>query len=55
MMAAKHAGGNMHCFYDQRMDQDADDAISLQRDLRDAIEHNKGLRWVGASAGFLSD
>ena len=43
MLAAKHAGGNMHCFYDQRMDQDAEGTISLQRDLRDAIEHNKGL------------
>ncbi|MFT3859167.1 MAG: bifunctional diguanylate cyclase/phosphodiesterase [Aquabacterium sp.] len=43
MLAAKHAGGNMHCFYDERMDQDAEGTISLQRDLRDAIEQNRGL------------
>src|SRR5690606_22036448 len=43
MLAAKHAGGNMHCFYDERMDQDADSAIALQRDLREAIEQDRGL------------
>ncbi len=43
MMAAKHSGGNMHCFYDQRMDQDAEVTIALQRDLRQAIETNTGL------------
>ena len=43
MLAAKRAGGNVHCFFDQGMDQDAQDAIELQRDLRRAIETNTGL------------
>lgn len=43
MLAAKHAGGNMHCFFDQSMEQDAEGAISLQRDLRGAIESKQGL------------
>lgn len=43
MMAAKHAGGNMHCFFDARMDHDAEGAIDMQRDLRRAIETHTGL------------
>lgn len=43
MLAAKHAGGNMHCFFDQRMDHDAEGAIDLQRDLRRAIETHTEL------------
>jgi len=43
MLAAKHAGGNMHCFFDQRMDHDAEGAVDLQRDLRAAIENGVGL------------
>lgn len=43
MMAAKHAGGNMHCFFDTSMDHDAESAIDLQRDLRAAIESSTGL------------
>jgi diguanylate cyclase (GGDEF)-like protein len=43
MLAAKHAGGNMHCFFDQRMDHDAEGTIDLQRDLRRAIETRTGL------------
>ena len=37
MLAAKRAGGNVHCFYEPRMEQDAEAAIDMQRDLRDAI------------------
>jgi diguanylate cyclase (GGDEF)-like protein len=43
MLAAKQAGGNMHCFFDQRMEHDAEGAIDLQRDLRQAIESRTGL------------
>ena len=43
MLAAKRAGGNIHCFFDQGMDHDAQDAIELQCDLRRAIETNTGL------------
>lgn len=43
MLAAKRAGGNMHCFYERRMEADQDVAIELQRDLRRAIETNQGL------------
>ncbi len=43
MMAAKRAGGNMHCFYDARMDHDADRTFDLHRDLRLAIETGAGL------------
>jgi diguanylate cyclase len=43
MLAAKHSGGNVQCFYDARMDQDAESTIALQRDLRQAIETNTGL------------
>ncbi|MGC4060438.1 MAG: bifunctional diguanylate cyclase/phosphodiesterase [Aquabacterium sp.] len=43
MMAAKHAGGNMHCFFDASMEHDAESAIDLQRDLRTAIESGVGL------------
>lgn len=43
MLAAKRAGGNVHCFYEPRMEQDAEAAIDMQRDLRDAIESGKGL------------
>jgi diguanylate cyclase (GGDEF)-like protein len=43
MLAAKHAGGNMHCFFDASMDHDAESTIDLQRDLRRAIESRTGL------------
>lgn len=43
MMAAKRAGGNMHCFYEARMDQDADRTFDLHRDLRSAMETREGL------------
>lgn len=43
MLAAKHAGGNMHCFFDASMDHDAEGAIDLQRDLRRAVETHAGL------------
>ncbi len=43
MLAAKRAGGNIHCFYDEDMDQDALESIDLQRDLRLALETNTGL------------
>jgi diguanylate cyclase len=43
MVAAKRAGGNLHCFFDAAMDQDAHEAIDLQRDLRRAIDTNTGL------------
>ena len=43
MLAAKHAGGNMHCFFEASMDHDAQGAIDLQRDLRRAIESGAGL------------
>jgi EAL domain-containing protein (putative c-di-GMP-specific phosphodiesterase class I) len=43
MMAAKHAGGNMHCFFDASMEHDTERAIDLQRDLRTAIESGVGL------------
>lgn len=43
MLAAKHAGGNMHCFFEASMDHDAADTIDLQRDLRRAIEAGTGL------------
>jgi diguanylate cyclase (GGDEF)-like protein len=43
MLAAKLAGGNMHCFFDARMDHDAEGAIALQRDLRQALDSNEGL------------
>lgn len=43
MLAAKHAGGNMHCFFEASMDHDAESTIDLQRDLRRAIESCTGL------------
>lgn len=43
MMAAKRAGGNMHCFYEARMDQDAERTFDLHRDLRRAVETGAGL------------
>jgi len=43
MLAAKQAGGNMHCFFDASMEHDADGAIDLQRDLRTAIDTGVGL------------
>ncbi|MBI5924681.1 MAG: bifunctional diguanylate cyclase/phosphodiesterase [Aquabacterium sp.] len=43
MLAAKHAGGNMHCFFDASMDHDSENTIDLQRDLRRAIETRTGL------------
>jgi diguanylate cyclase (GGDEF)-like protein len=43
MVAAKRAGGNMHCFFDPGMEHDAQDVIDLQRDLRRAIETRTGL------------
>lgn len=43
MLAAKRAGGNMHCFFDPDMEHDAQDVIDLQRDLRRAIETRTGL------------
>ena len=42
-VAAKRAGGNMHCFFDAGMEHDAQDVIDLQRDLRGAIESCIGL------------
>lgn len=43
MMAAKHAGGNMHCFFEDSMDLNAQVVIDLQRELRHAIETQSGL------------
>jgi diguanylate cyclase (GGDEF)-like protein len=43
MTAAKHAGGNMHCFYEERMEHDAERTVSLQRDLRRAMDTQTGL------------
>lgn len=43
MLAAKRAGGNMHCFFDAGMDHDTQDVIDLHRDLRSAIESEAGL------------
>lgn len=43
MMAAKRAGGNMHCFYEARMDHDAERTFDLHRELRSAIETHTGL------------
>jgi len=43
MLAAKKAGGNMHCFFEPEMEHNAQDAIDLQRDLRRAIETSTGL------------
>ncbi|WP_294639296.1 bifunctional diguanylate cyclase/phosphodiesterase [uncultured Aquabacterium sp.] len=43
MLAAKRAGGNMHCFYEAGMDHDAESAVELQRDLRMALESGQGL------------
>jgi diguanylate cyclase (GGDEF)-like protein len=43
MTAAKHAGGDTYCFFEQRMDHDAEATISLQRDLRSALETGEGL------------
>lgn len=43
MMAAKRAGGNMHCFYDASMEVDADRILGLRLDLREAIESGVGL------------
>ncbi|AWI54856.1 hypothetical protein DEH84_16590 [Aquabacterium olei] len=43
MLAAKRAGGNMHCFYEPGMDHDAEAAVELQRDLRTALETGQGL------------
>jgi diguanylate cyclase (GGDEF)-like protein len=43
MLAAKRAGGNMHCFFEPTMEHNAQDAIDLQRDLRRAIETRTGL------------
>lgn len=43
MTAAKHAGGNAHCFYEERMEQDVQRAVELQRDLRRALDTGAGL------------
>ena len=43
MLAAKRAGGNIHCFFADTMDPGALEAIELQRDLRRALETNTGL------------
>ena len=43
MLAAKRAGGNLHCFFSGSMGEDALEAIELQRGLRRAIETNTGL------------
>ena len=43
MNAAKHAGGNMHCFYEEHMEQDVQRSVDLQRDLRRAMEAQEGL------------
>ena len=43
MTAAKHAGGNMHCFYEERMEHDAERTVVLQRDLRRAMDTQTGL------------
>lgn len=43
MSAAKHAGGNMHCFYEERMEHDAERTVGLQRDLRRAMDTQTGL------------
>ena len=43
MLAAKRAGGNLHCFFDAGMEHDAQDTIDLHRDLRRAIETRTGL------------
>lgn len=59
MLEAKRAGGNVHCFYEPRMEHDAEPAIDMQRDLRDALETGKGLALhyqpkVGARLGQLT-
>ena len=43
MSSAKHSGGNMHCFYEERMEHDAQRAVELQRDLRRAMQAHEGL------------
>ncbi len=43
MLAAKHAGGNMHCFFDPGMEEGEQDIIGLQRELRRALETRTGL------------
>lgn len=43
MTSAKHSGGNMHCFYEERMEHDAQRAVELQRDLRRAMQNHEGL------------
>lgn len=43
MLAAKRAGGSMHCFFDEGMDHDAQDVIDLQRDLRRSLDTCTGL------------
>lgn len=43
MLAAKRAGGNMHCFYEERMEADHEGTMELQRDLRQAVETGAGL------------
>lgn len=43
MTAAKHSGGNMHCFYEERMEHDVQRSVELQRDLRRAMEDRDGL------------
>lgn len=43
MTAAKHAGGNVHCFYEEHMEQDVQRAVELQRDLRRALDTGAGL------------
>lgn len=43
MLAAKHAGGNMHCFFDPGMEDGEQDVIGLQRELRRALETRTGL------------
>ncbi|MGE5453002.1 MAG: putative bifunctional diguanylate cyclase/phosphodiesterase [Acidobacteriota bacterium] len=43
MTAAKHAGGNALCFYEEHMEHDAQRSVDLQRDLRRAMDTHEGL------------
>lgn len=43
MTQAKHSGGNMHCFYEEHMEHDAQRTVELQRDLRRAMDARVGL------------
>lgn len=43
MLAAKQAGGNGHCFFDEHMDDEAQGGSELQRDLRQALHTHEGL------------